>query len=95
MAAKPETLLENYFKKQCAEKKIWQNKFTSGVTGVPDRIAVYNGKTVFVELKAKHGVLSDRQKRVIAQIRAHGGTVNVPKSKQDIDAIISLLTQGG
>jgi len=89
----PESVLERYFIKQCALRGIWQNKFTSAITGVPDRIVIYNGTTAFVELKAKNGVLSERQKRVIAQIKSHGGTVFVPYSKQDVDDIVSQLTE--
>ena len=89
--ARPEANLESYFKKQCEKNSIWQNKFTSGITGVPDRIAVANGKTAFVELKAPNGVLSPRQKRVLAQIESHGGTIFVPRSKKDIDEIIAFL----
>lgn len=95
MSLRPEAKLEAYFIKQAKIAHVWQNKFISGVTGVPDRIIIANGTTAFVELKAKDGRLSERQKLVIAQIRSHGGTVYVPFSKQDIDDIFAVITNTG
>jgi hypothetical protein len=86
-----ESQIELYFKQQCAKNNIWQNKFLSGVTGIPDRIAVSNSKTVFVELKTLTGKASARQKRVIDQIKSHGGVVFLPRSKSDVDDIISYF----
>lgn len=88
---RPEATLEDYFKKQAQKHNALQYKFLSGITGVPDRILIHNGATVFVELKAKNGVLSERQKLVIQSMRNHGATVFVPFSKEDIDKIFDKI----
>lgn len=94
MTMRPEATLEDYFKKQAQKHNALQYKFLSGITGVPDRILIHNGMTVFVELKAKNGVLSERQKFIIQSMRNHGATVFVPFSKADIDAIFMTIEQG-
>lgn len=89
----PEGILEDYAMKLAKEHGFLFYKFMSGVTGVPDRIIVGHGHTVFMELKAKNGVLSARQKLEIRKIRNHGGTVYVPKNKEDIDAVFRELLE--
>lgn len=84
---RPEATLEAYFIKKAEENNALQFKFLSGVTGVPDRLLIYNGITAFVELKAKNGILSKRQKFIINSMRSHGATVFIPYSKVDIDNI--------
>ena len=88
---RPEAKIESYFEKAVKDSGFLQYKFTSGVTGVPDRIIVGGGLTAFVELKAANGVLSARQKLVIRSIRRHGGIVFVPHSKKDVDDIIKYI----
>lgn len=87
----PEAKIEEYFKKTAENNGFLQYKFISGVTGVPDRIIIGHGTIAFVELKAAYGVLSERQKFVINTIRQYGGTVFIPHSIEDIDAIIESL----
>lgn len=95
MMMRPEAKIEDYFEDAAKKHNFLQYKFTSGVTGVPDRIIVGNGITAFVELKAVNGVLSERQKFVINSIRRHGGTVFVPYSKADVDKIIDHISKNG
>lgn len=90
---RPEATLEAYFKKQAEANGMLQYKFLSGITGVPDRIIIGYGTTAFVELKAKNGVLSERQKFIIQSMRDHGATVFIPYSKKDIDEIIAKIKQ--
>ena len=54
-------------------------KFVSpGTQGVPDRIIVTaQGRIIFVELKAEHGVLSKIQQYVIEQMRLRHADVRV------------------
>lgn len=48
-------------------------KFTSpGTIGVPDRICIYRGRVIFVELKATGGQPRPIQHRRIQQLRDHG-----------------------
>lgn len=88
---RPEASLETYFIKKAEENNALQYKFLSGITGVPDRLIIYQGITAFVELKAKNGVLSKRQKFVINSMRSHGAIVFVPYSKKDIDDIFNNI----
>lgn len=94
-AMRPEAKIEDYFEKAAKRNNFLQYKFTSGVTGVPDRIIVGNGLTAFVELKAAKGKLSQRQKLVINDIKRRGGLVFVPYSKEDVDEIIRYINKNG
>ena len=48
-----EAVVERYFKKRCESEGFLCYKFTSpGTDGVPDRVIIGHGLTVFVELKA-------------------------------------------
>lgn len=89
---RPEVRLEKYFCKMASSHNALQYKFISGVTGVPDRILICNGTVAFVELKARNGVISERQKFVIKSLRQHGATVFVPFSESDIDSIFQQLS---
>ena len=84
---------EDYLGDEAEKNNILYYKFLSGETGVPDRILVGNDLTVFVELKAANGVLSERQKFVINAMRRHGAVVFIPYNKQDIDEIINFMTK--
>lgn len=87
---RPEAEIEQYFKKKAEEHDVFQCKFSSGITGVPDRIII-KGVTAFVELKAINGHLSSRQEFVIRTMRKHGAIVYVPKSKEEIDTLFENL----
>lgn len=90
---KLEAKLENYFINTAKLNDFVQFKFISGVTGVPDRILIGNGKTVFVELKAKNGILSNRQKFIINMLRKHGAVVFIPYNENDIDNIFEFMKE--
>lgn len=92
-AKRPEAIIEDYFIKKAKAHKFMQFKFLSGITGVPDRILIGQNQVTFVELKAKHGVLSARQTRVINQIRKHGVSVFIPCSKEDVDNMFDIITK--
>lgn len=89
---RPEHKLEDYFISQAQKKNCWQCKLVSGYTGVPDRLLIGNGRVVFVELKSSNGILSARQKLVIAMMRKHGAIVFTPRSKQAIDSIFTYIS---
>lgn len=90
---RPEATLEDYFIKQAEKHGFLQYKFLSGQTGVPDRVIIGHGKTIFVELKAADGVISQRQKFVIRAMRKHGATVFIPFNRNDIDEIFKTITK--
>ena len=53
---KPEGIIESYLSKTAKEHGFLSMKFTSpNLNGVPDRIIIGNGYTVFVEVKKPDG----------------------------------------
>lgn len=56
----------------------WTSKFTSpSKAGVPDRIFIKNGKTLFIEFKATGEKPRKLQVEIIKQMREKGATVYV------------------
>ncbi len=82
--------IENYLRDEVASLGGVALKFTSpGYVGVPDRMVLLpGGKVFFVELKAPHGRLTERQIRTHAKFRELGFTVAVCYSCADVDALL-------
>lgn len=66
-------------------------KFVSSVSGVPDRIIVYNSLTIFVELKAPGQKPRPLQIRMIEKLKKSGARVEVIDSKESVDNLILEL----
>lgn len=64
-------------------------KFTSSRNGVPDRIVILQGRTVFVELKAPQGRLAPLQIVRIKQMRQAGADVRVLISREEVAAFMA------
>ena len=62
-----------------------------GVTGVPDRIVIHQGRVIFVELKDPKGVLSPRQRLVIQMLRDAGAEVSLLASAEEVDNFVGSL----
>ena len=60
----------------------------ASVSGVPDLMAMKDGKTVFIEVKNEIGKLSAIQEYRIKEIRNVGIEVIVARSKDDIAMLI-------
>lgn len=87
---KPESIVENYFIAQCARYGIFQTKIVSpGRRGMPDRVAIANGVTVWVEMKAKDGHPSEQQKLRIKEINDHGGIAVYAYTKDAVNDILA------
>lgn len=71
-------------------------KFVSpGNAGVPDRIVVCNGLTVFVELKKPEGYkFAKLQKYHQDEINRNGGSCVLVKSYEEVDNLIRILQKG-
>ena len=70
-----ESKTEAYLRTEVQKRGGLYYKFTSpGNVGVPDRIIVHDGKTIFVELKQEHGTLSKLQELQIARLKKAGAT---------------------
>lgn len=66
-------------------------KFTSGSIGVPDRIVVAFGRTVFIECKAPGEKTRPSQDYVIAEMRAQGADVRVFDTREQVDELIEEM----
>ena len=81
-----ESQVEQYFKKK-AEQHGWLcYKFTSpSNAGVPDRLIIKDGHTIYVELKAPNQTPRKLQQAVFRKMREHGATIVVLDSKPAVD----------
>lgn len=64
-------------------------KFKSTRAGVPDRVVVRNGHTLFVEFKAPRGRPSVLQRVQIGRLRKAGADVRVIDSLAKVDALLA------
>lgn len=60
--------------------------------GVPDRIVVYNGRVVFVEVKTDAGRLTPIQILQHQQLSAAGAEVRIVKGMSEAMALVAELT---
>ena len=88
----PEGVVEQYLRVQVLDAGGVCHKFLSTRAGVPDRIVVLNGRTLFVEVKApRTGRLSKLQIIQIRRLEAAGADVRVVNSTAGVDALITEL----
>lgn len=70
-------------------------KFVSpGTKGVPDRVVILNGLTVFIEVKAPGQNPRDLQVKRIQQIRHRDGNAIYISSIEEVDALVNILVGG-
>jgi len=62
--------------------------------GLPDIFALYRGKFLGLEVKAPGGVPTPIQARTLADMEAHGATVGVVRSVEDVQALLALYCRG-
>ncbi|MCB5280565.1 hypothetical protein [Arthrobacter sp. ES1] len=95
MARTPEGIIEDHLLKQCKKLKFMCLKFTSpGNTGVPDRVIIGNGQTVFLELKRPGEGPRRLQEEVIAEMISHGAAVRVADTKDLVDELLAEIIAG-
>jgi hypothetical protein len=63
-----------------------------GTLGVPDRIVIYNGRVIFVELKTITGRLSPIQEHIHYMLRQNGAEVYLLKGEEQVNDFIEALT---
>lgn len=81
--------VEQFFIRRVREAGGLQRKFVSpGHRGVPDRIAVFDGRVSFVELKAPGKTLSADQIREHKKLREAGCRLYVIDSKEAVEYFI-------
>lgn len=93
-----EKQFENKIKKYLKSKGIWYVKyFANGFTkvGIPDLLAVVNGKFVAIEVKAEKGKLSTLQRYNIEAIKMCGGIALVlrPSGFEEFKNLIEELLE--
>lgn len=86
--------VETYLYKQAKNHDILCYKFTAPSTrGVPDRILIGNGKTIFLELKRPGEKPRKLQFAIHKRMREHGATVFVADTKELVNDVINFILQ--
>lgn len=88
---KAENYVEGYLYKRVKAHRGMCMKFISGITGVPDRIVVLAGRTVFVETKAPGETARRLQEVRHSEIRAAGGDVRVIDTREQVDVFVAEM----
>lgn len=88
---KPEGKIENYLVKKSEDLGFLCYKFLPSTSGVPDRILIGYGQTVFVETKRPKGTLRRLQEVIVGKMREHGAIVYVADTKEQIDELLKQL----
>ncbi|MGX7196746.1 VRR-NUC domain-containing protein [Enterococcus olivae] len=87
--------IETYFKKQITKAGGLCLKFTSpGVRGVPDRIAIFKGKTFFVELKRPGQKPRKDQEKMAKTFEKHGVKIYVIDTKTEAELFALKMKVG-
>lgn len=91
---KPEETIEQYLRTRAEQLGFLCYKFTSpGNNGVPDRILIGHGSTIFIETKAPGEKPRKLQEKVIERINNHGGIAMFVDNKNDIDTILEAIIE--
>ena len=89
---RPESAVEHYFRNRFLLNGFMCFKFTApGISGVPDRLVIGHGHTVFVELKAPGEEPRDLQYKTIEDMAKHGAEIYIVDSRSDVDVLIEHL----
>lgn len=87
-----EKAIETYFKRKVEELGVECRKLEwIGRRGAPDRLIMFDGKAIFVELKQEKGVLEDHQRREHERLRKAGMRVYTLYGKQEVEAFLCNL----
>ena len=87
-----ESSVEDYLRRRITEKHGICLKFTSpGLSGMPDRIIVYKGAVLFVELKRPGGKPRPQQKFVADWLRRAGALVYCVSTKDEVDSFLAEM----
>ena len=89
-----EDLNEAYLIKRCKKLHIFLLKNT-GMNAIPDRLLLYKGIYLWVELKATGKTMRPDQESRARQLRKHGGEVVVADSYNKIDEVLEYLIKKG
>ena len=89
---KAEGYVENYLRDEGKRRGFKCFKFTSPAnSGVPDRIVIGHGHTVFVETKAPGESVRPLQAAVHREMARYGAKIYVIDTKEGVDSLFDLL----
>lgn len=90
-----ESPIEKHSVRQAKEFKVFTSKFRSAsVRGVPDRLFIFKGRTVFVEFKAPGKEPEPLQRVMMRKMLDAGASVFVIDSKEQVDNFFQMLLAG-
>ncbi len=90
-----ESRIENHSIRAAKDCGVFTSKFRSAsVRGVPDRLFVFKGRTVFVEFKAPGEEPEPLQRVMIRKMLDAGASVFVIDSKEQVDIFFWMLLAG-
>jgi Holliday junction resolvase len=87
----PETIVKRQIKQYLWIRGWFNFHLTAGIgsyLGLPDRIAIKDGRVLFIEIKAPKGVQSNYQKRFQKYIECCGGEYVLARSVEDVMNVI-------
>lgn len=88
----PEGRVEDHLYRQCKKLGVLCYKFVSpSNTGVPDRIIIKNGRTIFIELKAPGKEPRKKQQYIIRKLKEENVDVRVVDNNDDVDEILKEI----
>lgn len=94
MAKTEESKLEQEVEKFMREKRIWQlARFQAqyNQNGLPDRLYLYKGLLLGLELKTDKGVPTTLQLRKLKEINNNGGLGLIIRSVDDVKELINII----
>lgn len=84
--------IEKYLVNQCKKNNIIEFKMVSpSNAGIPDRLLLYNGNYIFIELKKPGKKPRKLQIYMINKLKSYGAIVYVADTKKQIDKIINKI----
>lgn len=94
MAKTEESKLEEQVEKYMKSKRIWQlarYQAQSNQFGIPDRLYLYKGYLLGLELKTKTGTPTDLQLRKINSINENGGIGTIIRDVKEVELLIDTI----
>lgn len=94
MAKTEESKLEQEVEKFMREKRIWQlarYQAQSNQNGLPDRLYLYKGYLLGLELKTYEGEPTELQLRKIDEINKNGGIALIIRNIREVEQLLKLV----
>ena len=94
MAKTEESILEEKVEKFMKDRHVWQLarfQAASNQNGIPDRLYLYKGFLLGLELKTHTGSPNDLQKKKIAAINENGGIGVIITKVEQIDRLLNNI----